>query len=181
MAETPPPVGSLDFHLRFLPLLLWRRLRSPAAGATRGHPEVILLPLFGLAVNVIGANFGEDARWLAFGAGLLALLLAGIRSTRARPPQPLSWEELSLGVFTFGLLAGLGVGLIVGASGPARPWDPLMPFVGLVVGYVGGLAGGYWTQRLGTLAWLIGFSAGVLCLGVVVLDLVMLAAWTTRV
>ena len=191
--EGPPSFFSIDFHLRFLPGVIRRRLFPPKETGTRFGPGPDFLILVGgcallLVFGLPGALGPEPTvvgvlLSLLGGGGLLALAVAGVRSVWGIPP---SYEQFAVGVFFFCVAAGASAGLFYSALFVARPvvWMALAEshagehllwaLAGAVPGYLLGIPAGLWTQRLGLLATVPAVLAWPGIIGLLVTDVVVL-------
>ena len=179
-----PSVLSPAFHLHFFPRLLWSlrpRLGPPTPGPFAGHAlaEHTFLPVLAILVLVTGTNLaGGDhpaigwALSAAGGAGLAALV---VHAVWTRPRQVLTWQGFAVTVFALALATGMAAGLILALRLPAVEVLSLT-LAGLLVGYVTGLAAGFWVQALGYMEGLVRFLAGVAVIGVGLVDLLLLLA-----
>ena len=178
-----PRFLSAAFHTRFFPSLVWHRLRPNAQAAGSGFanhipiglPIVLLICLVLLLGGLPSAvERGSPVGWAASGLGLLGAVALLVQSVRAQAGTRPTFDAFRLGVFVFFLTLGLTAGLVLGTGLPAGALKVLATLGGLVVGYLVGIAAGLWVQYLGWIAAWIELAAGLLALGMVVLDLVFL-------
>lgn len=186
MNETnePPSFFSLAFHTSFFPALLWRLLHPKSRryeSTFSGHISLalpvlaivsILLGIFGIA-----AIFGSESiiGWICgiLGLGGFVYLLTGsIRSVWGMRP---SFDYFRTIIFLFFVVLGLTIGLEMGYAcrAPYRT-EIISGFIGLIPGYLVGIVGGLWAQRLGWMAILLDMIALAAIAGMIVLDIILL-------
>jgi hypothetical protein len=195
MDEQPSP-WSADFHLRFLPGVVRRRLGpAPAGSGFASHGS--LVSGLGFAVSTVVLLFalpgaiGASPDWLSralallAAAALVALVVLGIRAQRG---VAVSYDAFSVGIFTFCIVLGGTAGLwsvLFGAedriaaaqSAGAHGLINLAAVLGgLVAGYAVGVPAGLWAQRLGPLGSLLGALAWPAVIGMIATNLVLLSA-----
>ena len=162
-----PSIVSIDFHVRFFPRTLWRRLRrekQARTGFSCNFEFLIGLAacLFLMAIGIpMVSTQGSVVGWIVTLpglAGLLALLITSIHNQWGTRP---SYDEFLPGSFFFFVFLGLTAGLVLGE--PAGKW---LGIVGMISGYAVGIAAGLFFQYLGYLSaildWLFGFGAVVM-------------------
>lgn len=169
---------SLEFHTRFFPALLWRRLRFRERAATSfvsTESYIALVFCFILAVTGIPSAITRHSiiGWVVGGsglAGILALFTISICSRRG----PLSYDGFLIGILFFLVTLGLTAGIFNGTLEHSFFIGLLGSVAGLVLGYVLGIFAGLWFQYLGSLAVLLDLLAGLAIIGMIVVDLVLL-------
>jgi len=178
-----PGFLSAAFHARFFPSVVWRRLRPRAqsnGSAFANHipielPIVLLVCLALLLGGLPSAvERGSLVGWTASGLGLLGAAALLVQSVRAQLGTRPTFDAFRLGVFAFFLTLGLTAGLTLGAGLRTGALRALAGLGGLAAGYLVGIGAGLWVQYLGWIAAWIELAAGLLALGMVVLDLVFL-------
>jgi hypothetical protein len=181
----PPKFLSVDFHLKFLPSLLWRlthaRTRKDVSPFQNHVPmEFTILTVLAVTAALWGFVAALEqaaiAGWIVGISGmavLLGLLIHSVSSARDLRP---SYEWFRVEIFLFLVLLGTTVGLMVGRIGSAQSgWRLVLDGVGgFLIGYVGGVFGGLWIQRLGWIAFLFSVLAVAAIPGMIVLDIIML-------
>jgi hypothetical protein len=183
-SSQPPHLLSWTFHSRFFPSLLYRRVfpkektvQSPFAGHAK--MELSILLAVSLVASITGyaeaLRKGSILGWifaLAGTGGVLFLFVHGIRSQAGIKP---SFDDFRVGVFFFlvflGFTAGLGTGHAYKTAYGVRL---LCGLVGALAGYILGIFGGLWIQRLGWLSEVLNFLAGVALIGMVIVDIILL-------
>jgi hypothetical protein len=140
----PPSILSPEFHLRFLPAVLWRRLGRKKEGRTgfSSHLEFMI----GLGMPK-ALKPGSIVGWIVavLGmAGILALAIISIRNQWCTRP---SYDEFLPGAFFFFIFLGLTAGFIFGET--VGKW---LIVVGMNLGYLLGIAAGVAFQYLGWLS-----------------------------
>ena len=158
MSSPAPRFFSLEFHFRFLPGVIWRRLRggSEADRPSFAHHVIIELPvlLVGCCVLLaIGVPLALGAQpvlgWAMAVLGLGGIIFLVIHSILSRPPGRPSFETFHVMVFLFCVLLGLTAGMI---EAPA-PWLRLpCAAAGALAGYGLGIFAGLWVEYLGWIA-----------------------------
>lgn len=168
---------SSEFHTRFFPALLWRRLRHKESDGTTFVPfEWYIVITFCLVLAAIGIPYAIDHHsviaWVAGGIGVAGVLVLTISSicSRQRPP---SYEEFLCGIFFFLVMLGLTAGIFAGALEHSFVLGLAGSVAGLLLGYVFGIFAGLWFQYLGLLALLLNLLAIPAIIGLLVVDLVL--------
>ncbi|MRR15630.1 MAG: hypothetical protein EG826_04130 [Deltaproteobacteria bacterium] len=180
--DAPPKVWSIEFHIRFFPVFLWRRFRSQEQRGTGFHSPVELYIVLAVCIVliVVGApsalSRGSIGGWIACGlgaAGAIALVIHSIASAWGGRP---SYEDFLAGCFLFFIALGLTVGIFVSSLNHYSFFASLLLcLAGLIIGYMIGLAAGFGLQYLGWLAVLVNGAAYLAIIGMVVVDLVLLS------
>lgn len=180
----PPSLLSWSFHFRFFPFLLYRRVfpkqkkvESPFAGHAK--MELSILLAVSLVASITGyaeaLRKGSILGWifaLAGTGGILFLFVHGIRSHAGIKP---SFDDFRAGVFFFLLLLGFTAGLGTGhAYKTAYGARLLCGLAGALAGYILGIFGGLWVQRLGWLSEVLNYLAGIALIGMVIVDIILL-------
>lgn len=180
----PPSLLSWSFHFRFFPFLLYRRVfpkqkkvESPFAGHAK--MELSILLAVSLVASITGyaeaLRKGSILGWifaLAGTGGILFLFVHGIRSHAGIKP---SFDDFRAGVFFFLLLLGFTAGLGTGhAYKTAYGARLLCGLAGALAGYILGIFGGLWVQRLGWLSEALNVLAGIALIGMVIVDIILL-------
>ncbi len=181
----PPKFLSFDFHLKFFPSLLWRRVRpseekyrSPFAGHLPLEFTIVTFLSVGAAVwgFTAACEKGSISGWI-FGilgsAVFVALLINSIVSSAGTPP---TYESFRVEIFLFLVFLGVTAGLMLGRLGFSHSGWKLMlcGFAGLFPGYGAGILGGLWIQRLGWMSAFLDYLALVAIPGLVIVDIIML-------
>jgi hypothetical protein len=180
LEQTPPRFFSLAFHGRFFPRLLRARLKGEAEPGfgRHGSLEVTLLLAAGLVALALGAGglHGGAHPWIYAPVAILgaagfggALILSVARGASA----PRSFAGFQPWIFFFVLLLLPTAGAFAGALNHSPAQAALGAAAGLVVGYFAGIAAGYLAQALGELGGLLNGLALAGCMGLVVMDLVL--------
>jgi hypothetical protein len=181
----PPKFLSVDFHLKFLPSLLWRLMRAKTrkdVSPFQNHVPMEFTIVTVLAVAAATWGFvaaleeGSITGWIVGIPGmvvLLALLINSVSSARDLRP---SYESFRVEIFLFLVLLGTTIGLMVGRIGFSQSgWKIVLDGCGgLLIGYVAGVFGGLWIQRLGWIAFLFRVLAMPAIPGMIILDIIML-------
>ena len=186
-SDTPPKFLSLQFHTRFFPALLWRRLRfgkSTGSGFSSSMELYLVLAGCGalIAIGVPAALLhGSIAGWIAGAlgaAGILAMLVRSIASCRGETP---SWDGFLAGCFSFLVTAGTSVAVFLGTLEHYTLYQALSAGgAGLIAGYLLGMVAGLVLQYLGWLSVLLDRLAGLAVIGMLVLDLVLLSGIVSK-
>jgi hypothetical protein len=180
----PPPFFSLKFHTSFFPALLRRRLhpkKRSYESTFAGHISLelpvlaivsIMLGIFGFtAAFASGSMIGWICGILGLG-GFVYLLTGSIRSVWGIRP---SFDYFRTIIFLFFLFIGLTIGLGMGNIYRAPYGIRLISgLAGLTLGYIAGIIGGLWIQRLGWMASLLDIVALAAVAGMIVLDIILL-------
>jgi len=179
----PPRFLSWDFHAVFFPRLLWSRLngvKTEKGGVSfGGHMELTVILFVCLAALVFGARMVIGripiGGWTLVTVGTAGILFILIASIIAQRGVRLTYDGFLIWTFFFfvflGLTAGLNWGLVnhhshgVGMRAAA---------VGLIGGYVAGIAAGRWAQSLGWVSRLLDGFAGLATIGLLVADMLLL-------
>lgn len=152
----PPSILSLEFHLRFFPRALWRRLgrkREERTGFssnlefTIGLGLCIFLIALGIPMALKQASIVGWIVSLLGIAGILAVIIINIRDQWGTRP---SYDEFLPGTFFFFIFLGLTAGLVFGET--AGRW---LGIVGMILGYFVGIAAGLIFQYLGWLSTIL--------------------------
>jgi hypothetical protein len=182
-----PPFWSRDFHLRFLPGVIRRRLRGepqPTGFASHGTLYFTLAVFACLALIAIGlpGSVGPDPSWVARAAllvGVLGLGRAIVASLAAARQSPPTYDAFLVDVFAFCIILGGTIGLwgaVFGAHAPARSWPTaLATAAGLVAGYLVGIPAGLGFQRLGQIGTILRVLAWPAVIGLLVTAMVLLS------
>jgi hypothetical protein len=176
-----PPFFSLEFHFRFLPGVIWRRRagkREPRSPFANHFPTELLLVLVACIIAILvglpashnGSLVGGIAASLGT-IGLIALFVQSVCNQWGRRP---TFDEFLAGVFVFLTLLGGTIGLMIGWIEHFGGLTWAMAAGGLVVGYLVGIGAGLWGQTLGWIAKQVEGLAFLGCIGLIVLDLVIL-------
>ena len=180
--DLPPRFLSIEYHTRFFPAFLWSRLRPKkrTGSGFNSSFEVYIVLMVCIVLVAVGVppalSRGSIAGWITTGigaAGVLAMLVNSISSRRGEPP---SQSDFLVGFFFFFVVAGLTAGIFIGTL----EHYPLLPGLltgaaGLVAGYLLGMLAGFGMQYMGWLAAILDPLAGLAVLGMLVLDMVLLA------
>ena len=179
----PPSVFSSDFHLRFFPAVIRRRLQPSGERSESpfAHHIAIEYPLM-LALAIVLASVGLPSMVVhhSVGAGILgvigmagavALVWQSIYAERGARP---TFEAFRIGVFLFFVTLGLTTGLLLGVKAHSHFREVLGATAGLALGYALGIVGGLWVQRLGWISAWVELAGGLSVVGLVVVDLVMM-------
>jgi hypothetical protein len=149
----PPSILSPEFHLRFLPTVLWRRLGRKKEGRTGFSSHLEFMIGLGFCIFLIALGMpkalkpGSIVGWIVavLGmAGILALAIISIRNQWCTRP---SYDEFLPGAFFFFIFLGLTAGFIFGET--VGKW---LIVVGMILGYLLGIAAGVAFQYLGWLS-----------------------------
>jgi hypothetical protein len=184
MNNIPPKFLSLSFHTKFIPALLWQRLR-PKKEEEYQSPFANHIPMeFIIALAICGVltaigipyalSDGSIIGWLIGGigvAGILALLILSVKSGLEEPP---SCNDFLMGIFFFFIFLGISAGIFNGSLKHSHSLMIWGSITGLFVGYVIGIFAGLYMQYLGWIAVLLNMLAGVSIIGMVIVDLVLL-------
>jgi hypothetical protein len=179
----PPNFFSLEFHTRFFPHLIWSKLNSKepeVRGTAFGHSlELTILLFSALFLIVIGTPLALDKNsWIGWGLALagvagIVFIFAMAFHQGLRP----TYDGFLVWIFMFFAFLGLTVGLFGGSVNHDPRWMTIgFGFLGAIVGYFMGIGAGLWFQVLGWLAGLLSGLAGILIAGLVILDMILLAA-----
>jgi len=178
----PPRFLSIEFHIRFFPVLLWNRIRRIERSGT-GFSSIIELNIAS-AVSVfliaVGTSYSLSHKsalgWVAGGlgaVGMLILLIHSISSVR----KPTSYDRFLAGAFFLFVVFGLNGGIFAGTLYPSPMISLLMGSLGLLAGYLLGILAGLFLQYLGWLASMVSGLAGLAAFGLLFVDLVLMAGW----
>jgi hypothetical protein len=182
-ADPVPKFLYLDFHLRFFPQVLRRRLRGKAKEggvsftstleATILLAACVVLALIGLPSAITrGSIVGYVFSILGVG-GAGTLFVWSVASSWG---SPAGYDQFSPGVFFFFVLAGIFVGIPVGLSGHSFLLGVSLSLAGLVAGYPIGIFSGRQAQRLGWISTIVDMLAGLAAVGLAGAALIMLFA-----
>lgn len=152
----PPSILSLEFHVGFFPRALWRRLRRKREERTGFSSNLEFTIGLGLCIFLIALGIpmllkhASIVGWIVSllgTAGILAVIVINILGQWGTKP---SYDDFLAGTFLFFIFFGLTAGLIFG-EGVGR-W---VGFVGMVLGYLLGIAAGLLFQYLGWLSTIL--------------------------
>lgn len=179
-----PLFFSLEFHTSFFPAMLWRLLhpkkrKYESTFASHIRLELPVMAIVSIILGVYGFSAaigsGSIIGWVCGIAGLggfCYLLIASIRSVRGIRP---SFDYFRTIVFLFFVFLGLTIGLETGYVYRLPYGLKLISgLAGLIFGYIAGIFGGLWVQRLGWMASLLEVIALAAISGLVILDIVLL-------
>lgn len=179
-----PSLLSWSFHSRFFPSLLYSRffpkekpVESPFAGHAKMELSILLAVSLVAGISGYAAALGKGSviGWifaLAGTGGVLFLFVHGIRSHAGIKP---SFDDFRTGVFFFLLLLGFTAGLGTGHAYKTTYGVRLLcGLAGAVAGYILGILGGLWVQRLGWLSEVLNYLAGIALIGMVIVDIILL-------
>lgn len=176
-----PNFLSLEFHFRFFPALLWKRLRTGGERGGTGFTLPLEFPVLFVVccvLVIIGLPGAIDKKsvvgWIMSGIGLLGILFLIINSLTSRK-DALSYDNFLPGIFFFFVLLGITAGIFTGSLNHSFRMGFLAVLGGLIVGYLIGIYTGLWFQRFGWLASIINGMAWLGVIGMIVLDMVLLA------
>lgn len=186
MNETnkPPMFFSLEFHTSFFPALL-RRLLHPEKrkyeSTFAGHIalEYPVLAVISIIAGIYGTasalGSGSIIGWVCGvigSGGFLYLLISSIRSCRKIDP---SFEYFRVIIFLFFVILGINIGLEVGTIYHlSHGFRIITVLAGFIMGYIAGIAGGFWSQYLGWIASLLDIIAIMAIAGMVFIDILLL-------
>ncbi len=179
-AKNAPEFFSLEFHARFLPSLLWSRLRPRERSRTGFAPGVdFIITFFVFCILIaIGIPYAIANKsilgWVTGGigaAGILALLVRSVASSEGPP----SYDDFLIGVFSFFVVLGVTAGIFVGTLEHSLRLGLMVGLGGLIAGYLLGILAGLWLQYLGWIALLVNGLAGLFVVGMILVDLVLLS------
>jgi len=176
-----PAFLSIEFHAKFFPALILGRVRGGEAAASSiftSNLGLHLLLFASLILAVIGfpnaVSHGSAIGWAATAAGaagVTAVFINSIWSFRGSHP---SYDNFLKGIFLLFLSLGLSCGVFAGTLEHSF-WEGLIVgLLGVVAGYTLGILAGLWLQYAGWLSPLISGMAGLLGLGMLFVDLVLL-------
>jgi hypothetical protein len=176
----PPSPMSIEFHAHFFPALLYAWLRQREKAAT-GFSSILEFHI-ALAICAVLAAIGipialsrqSFTGWAMGGiglAGILALLINSIISHR----DPPSYDQFLTGVFFFFPALGITAGVFTGTLNHSVFLGLLAGSGGLVAGYLLGILAGLWLQHLGWLSGIVNGMAWLVILGMLLVDMVLLA------
>jgi hypothetical protein len=175
-----PRFWSLEFHTRYFPALLRMRLtpnERAGSGFTSSLEKYFLFVLCFIIV-VLGIPSAvlhhSIIGWIAGGigaAGLAALTINSIFSGKIQP----DYENFLTGIFFFFVLLGLSAGIFAGSLNHSLLQGIVIGAAGIIAGYFIGIAAGLWFQCMGWLASLLNGIAILACVGILFVDLVILA------
>jgi hypothetical protein len=182
LADSPPKLLSIEFHARFFPSFLWNRLRSKQRTGSGFNSSLerylslvvcVILVVIGLPPAV---SHGSIAGWIASGigaAGVLAMIINSIASSWGEPP---SYDDFLVGFFFFFVTLGLTAGIFISTLGHYSFFQSLLTSAaGFILGYAMGILAGLGLQYFGWMAAILDPLAGLMVLGMLVLDLVLLS------
>ena len=166
LENTPPPFWSMDFHLRYFPMVLVKQIKDHP-DSRKGH-VLIEVPIMVVACGVmmaLGLPSAIDRHsivgWVLVvlgGGGLAALVIWILKATAG---SPLSYSEFEPWVFLFLTLSGT-VGGLLGGDIFGDLWLGFGgALVGLILGYFLGIGVGLGAQRLGPLRAFVALAAAV--------------------
>lgn len=179
-AYTPPRLLSLEFHTRFFPALLMGRLRPQESldsgfSSTTGLTIMLTICAVLVAIGLPNAISRKSViGWIIGGigaAGILFFLVQSISSGRDNPP---SYARFLKGIFFFLVVLGLSAGILTGSLHHSLALGILTGTGGLIGGYLLGIAGGFWLQRLGWISKIANGLAALAAFGALFVDLVVL-------
>jgi len=179
-----PSFFSLAFHTSFFPALLWRLLHPKNRryeSTFSGHIslELPVLAIISIVLGIYGFSAvlgsGSIIGWVCgiLGLGGFVYLLTGsIRSVWGMRP---SFDHFRTIIFLFCVVLGLTIGLEMGNVYRAPYGMKIISgLTGLILGYLLGIVGGLWVQRLGWMAILLDIIALAAIAGMIVLDIILL-------
>lgn len=176
-----PRFLSFEFHTRFFPAMLRRRVLhrrtgsgSPFANHVPIEYPIILTLCFVLAAlglpsaltkaSVVGGIVGV--------LGIVGAITLVVQSVGAQLETRPTFEAFRVVTFVFFVILGLSLGLVAGSSHHSRALEACAATAGLMGGYIVGIAGGLWAQYLGWIGIWVELAAGVAALGMLVGDIV---------
>lgn len=180
-----PKFLSIEFHTKFFPALLLKRLRpqkgggsSPTSFVSCGYMESAVGLTICIILAVIGLpsamTRGSIVGWIVGGLGLAGILAIFILNVISRWGTPPDYDSFLVGIFFFFVATGITAGIFIGTLNHSLWLGVLGSLAGLLAGYALGILAGLWFQYLGWIGVLLNTLAGVAIIGVVVLDLVLL-------
>jgi len=183
-----PAFWSAEFHLRYFPALLKARLRPPPAEGFQGFrhfslglPVLVVTSISLLAIGIPGLvdqPFSVLNLVLTVLGGLVltALLVLSIVSCWG---EPVTYAGFEPQVFLFVLLLGVSVALFCARLiWQLQTWPAVaVMLAGLLLGYGVGIGAGLWCQVLGPLKGLLLVAALPGMVGLLVVDMVLVAGF----
>ena len=178
-----PRFLSLEFHIKFFPDVLRRRLRgkgkeegvsfTSTLESTILLAVCVVLALVGLPSALTrGSIVGYVLSILGVG-GTAALFVLSVASHWGSPPE---YDRFAAGVFFFFVALGIFVGIPVGLSNHSFLFGACVSLAGLVAGYLLGLFSGRQVQCLGWISAIVDMLAGLAAVGLMGAALIMLFA-----
>jgi hypothetical protein len=176
-----PRFLSVEFHTRFFPALLRRRLRPQRATAESpfAHHLSIEYPIMLTLCFVLAAlglpsalTKGSVVGGIVGVLGIVGAVTLVVQSIHAQLKTRPTFEAFRVVPFAFFLILGLTLGLVGGSGHHSRALEACAAVAGLVGGYVVGIAGGLCAQYLGWIGTWVELAAGVAALGMLVGDIV---------
>ncbi|MBA4418442.1 MAG: hypothetical protein C0392_11135 [Syntrophus sp. (in: bacteria)] len=178
-----PNILSLEFHAKFFPRLLWSRLRLKKK-RTEGTSftstmELTLAVFICLILIVVGLPIalsrGSIAGLISGVLGLAGILFLVISSALSQRGTRPTYDSFLIGIFFFFVFLGLTAGLFIGSVNHlSRGAGICASILGVLAGYITGIFGGLWAQYLGWIAGLLNGFAGLMIIGMVVVDILLL-------
>jgi hypothetical protein len=170
---------SLAFHTRFFPGVLLNRLR-PKGRARSGfftfdHYVMLAVCLFLVIIATPKAGYQRSTvGWILFGFGLLGFVFLVAQSIASQWRERPSYDNFLVGFFFLFITLGLTAGIYAGTQRYSLVLGLLAGAAGLIAGYLLGIFAGLQFQRLGWLAVLLNILAGIVMIGLIIFDLMLL-------
>jgi hypothetical protein len=178
---TDPQPGflSLAFHTRFFPGVLLNRLRPRGrAGSgffTFDHYVMLAVCLFLVVMATPRAGHHRSTvGWVLLGAGMLGFVFLIVQSIAAQWRERPSYDDFLIGFFFLFITLGLTTGIYIGTHQHSLALGLLAGTAGLLLGYLLGIFAGLQFQRLGWLAALLNILAGIVIIGLIIFDVLLL-------
>jgi hypothetical protein len=179
-----PRFLSIEFHTRFFPAVLGRRIRhrratsgSPFANHISIEYPIMLMLCFVLAALGLPSALtkGSIVGGIVGGVGSVGAITLIVQSVYAQLETRPTFAAFRVAAFAFCVMLGLTIGLVAGSGLHSRALEAGAAVAGLVCGYVVGIGAGLWAQYLGWIGMWVELAAGLAALGMLVGDIVYVA------
>lgn len=186
-SDRTPGFFSLDFHLRFFPRVLRRRLRGKGKDGGVSFTSTLEATIL-LAVCVVLAVVGLPSAltrgsivgWVLSVLGVGGAAVLFLWSVASHWGTPVEYDRFATGMFFFFVCLGIFVGIPSGLSNHSFLLGACVSLAGLVAGYLLGIFSGLQVQRLGWIAAIVDMLAALATIGMIGAALIMLIALATR-
>jgi len=178
----PPKLASLEFHTRFMPRLIWDRLRHRKRAGSTFVSSAFLEGMIGLTICLVLVALGSPSAvargsilgWTMTILGTGGIIFLVVSSAYFQWGTRPGYENFQIGIFFFFVVLGLSGGIYAGIVRHSLLIGTFAGTAGFVVGYVTGLCFGLWMQRLGWIVGVVNIAAGFAALVLAIADAIFL-------
>jgi hypothetical protein len=174
-----PSFFSWQFHARFLPGVIWRRItgRLPRGSSHARYEQIIALVAACAAIGfaIAPAMRGSVVAILIAAAGAIGIAVLVIQSVWSARTGPLTYDAFAVAPLIACIVLGADLGLAAGRGvNVETPMRVGYAAVGAIAGYVVGVGAGLMTQRLGWMAAFFSLITGLATIGLILLAFILL-------